>query len=51
VCWYNGAPEVETGRDILAGADVVVVSTYAVVHRYNRMQGQTKPGIALLQHN
>jgi hypothetical protein len=51
VCWYNGAPEVETGRDILAGAEVVVVSTYAVVHRYSRLQGMTKPGIALLAHN
>lgn len=51
VCWYNGAPEVETGRDILAGADVIVVSTYAVVHRYSRLQGMTKPGIALLVHN
>lgn len=51
VCWYNGEPVVETGRDILATADVIVVSTYAVVHRYVRMQDSTKPGIALLQHN
>jgi hypothetical protein len=51
VCWYNGKPMVETGRDILAGADVVVVSTYAVVHRYKRLPGKTKPGVALLVHN
>ena len=49
--WYNGKPVVEVGRDILGTSDIVVVSTYAVVHRYKRMPGKTKPGIALLTHN
>ncbi len=51
VCWYNGTPVVETGRDILGTTDVVVVSTYAVIHRYKRMAGLTKAGVALLKHN
>lgn len=49
--WYNGTPKVESGRDILGTADIVVVSTYAVVHRYKRMASMTKPGIALIKHN
>jgi len=51
VCWYNGSPQVEVGRDILGTATVVVVHTYGVVHRYTRMASKTKPGIALLVHN
>ncbi|MCL2823527.1 MAG: hypothetical protein FWD57_05995, partial [Polyangiaceae bacterium] len=51
VCWYNGTPLVETARDPLAGADILVVSTYAVVHRYVRMPVQTRPGVVLLTHN
>jgi len=51
VCWYNGTPLVETDRDVLAGANVIVVSTYAVVHRYLRMPGQTRAGVVTLIHN
>ncbi len=51
VCWYNGTPLVETGRDIMSGADIVVVSTFGVVHRYSRLASKTKPGIVLIKHN
>ena len=51
VCWYSGAPKVETDRDILASTNNLVISTYVVVHRYLRMPGKTKPGVAILIHN
>ena len=51
VCWYNGEPLVETDRDISSGADKIVASTFAVVHRYKRLPGKKKPGVVLLVHN
>lgn len=50
--WYNGKPEAEYARDILAGADIVAIHIYFVVHRYLRLgPNSTKSGVVLLKHN
>ena len=50
--WYNGEPTIETDRDILAGADVMAIWVYFVVHRYSKLgPGSSKPGVTLIKHN
>ena len=50
--WYNGAPEIETDRDILAGSDVMAIWVYFIVHRYSKLgPSSTKPGVVLIKHN
>jgi hypothetical protein len=48
VFWYNEAPAVLTGEDILAHTDVLAIHMYYVTHRYLRMPGGTKPGVIKL---
>lgn len=48
VIWGNGTPSVKTGEDILADADVVAIHHYFASHRYRRVPGSTKPGVAKL---
>jgi hypothetical protein len=51
VLWHNPTPTIETGRDILTGAEIVAVNTYFIVHRYGRKPGTTKTGVAKIIHN
>jgi HK97 family phage major capsid protein len=46
--WYNGEPNIETDRDILADSTVMAVNIYYVAHRYSRMPGYTKPPVVRL---
>lgn len=44
--WYNGQPSVDTDKDILVDSKVAAVNMYFAAHRYNRLPGRTKPGVA-----
>lgn len=46
VFWYNGGVQVQTDKDILADSRVAAVHVYWAVHRYTRMPGGTKTGVA-----
>jgi hypothetical protein len=48
VFWYNGNVQVQTDKDILADSKVAAIHVYWAVHRYTRMPGGTKPGVAKL---
>lgn len=49
-CWINPGVVIEVDKDIAADDWIMAVHVYYVVHRYSRMPGKTKPGIALAQH-
>lgn len=44
--WYNGDFQVQTDKDILADTKVAAVHIYWLAHRYRRMPGSTKTGVA-----
>lgn len=44
--WYNGDFQVQTDKDILADTTVAAVHIYWLAHRYKRMPGSTKTGVA-----
>lgn len=44
--WYNGDFSVQTDKDILTDSTVAAVHIYWLCHRYNRMPGSTKTGVA-----
>jgi hypothetical protein len=49
--WYNESPRVLADTDILVDADVTAVHVYWAAHRYSRLPGSTKSGIALIKTN
>jgi hypothetical protein len=49
VFWYNGNVQVQTDKDILQDSRVAAVHIYWAVHRYVRMPGGTKTGIAKIK--
>lgn len=50
--WYNrNALTLETDRDILAHTKLGAMHLYYAAHRYRRVRGGTKPGVAVIQHN
>lgn len=47
--WIDDAAlEVLTDVDVLANSDIAAVHMYYVVHRYNRLDGTSKPGVVRL---
>ncbi|UZX16552.1 phage major capsid protein [Thermus sp. PS18] len=46
--WYNGAPSVETDKDIAADTMLAAVNVYFVAHRYSRLPGDTDPVVVRL---
>ena len=49
--WYNGEPEVQTDRDILADTQIAAVHVYWVAHRYSRLPGGTRTGVVRIVTN
>lgn len=43
--WYQEAPRVMTGNDILADTEIVAIHMYWATHRYLRTRGSTHSGI------
>lgn len=46
IFWYNGDFQVQTDKDILADTTVAAVHVYWLAHRYKRMPGSTRTGVA-----
>ncbi|BDP44854.1 hypothetical protein DAETH_48230 (plasmid) [Deinococcus aetherius] len=44
--WYNGDFQVQTDKDILTDSRVAAVHIYWLAHRYKRMPGSTRTGVA-----
>lgn len=44
--WYNGDFTVQTDKDILSDSTVAAVHIYWLAHRYKRMPGSNKSGVA-----
>lgn len=44
--WYNGDFQVQTDKDILTDSTVAAVHIYWLAHRYKRMPGSNKTGVA-----
>lgn len=44
--WYNADFQVQTDKDILTDSRIAAVHIYWLAHRYNRMPGSTKTGVA-----
>jgi hypothetical protein len=51
VLWMNETPSVKTDDDILADSNVAAVHAYWAAHRYRRVNGTTRTGVAMLKHN
>lgn len=49
--WYNGEPEVQTDKDILADTQIAAVHVYWVAHRYSRLPGGTRTGVVKIVTN
>lgn len=49
VAWLNGSPSVQTDKDILADTSIGAVHMYWVAHRYGRLPGSSKGGVARLK--
>lgn len=47
--WFNGAPIVDTDKDILVDSKVASVNMYYAVHLYTRTPGRTTPGAAVIE--
>lgn len=47
--WFNGAPNVDTDKDILVDSRVASVNMYYAVHLYTRTPGRTTPGAAVIE--
>jgi hypothetical protein len=51
VYWYNGTPEVDVDKDILANSKVAAIHVYWIAHRYNRLPDHSKGGVVAITHN
>lgn len=49
VCWMNGDVSLQTDKDILTDSDIGAIHVYWAAHKYKRMPGGTKPGVAILK--
>ena len=49
--WYSQTPSVDTDKDILKDNVVAAIHSYFAPHRYSRLEGSTRPGVAILKHN
>jgi hypothetical protein len=49
VAWINENVSIKEDSDILTDSDVLAVHLYGATHRYLRMGGKTKPGVAILK--
>lgn len=47
--WVKSAPDIFTGTDILAADQVMAIHFYYVVHRYRRINGLARAGVAVVK--
>ncbi|MEZ4376220.1 MAG: phage major capsid protein [Polyangiaceae bacterium] len=50
VAWVNENVTIDKDKDILTDTDAAATHMYFAAHRYSRLAGRSKPGVAILKH-